>query len=167
MITKSKNEGFLREKSLILIIEDDADLSDTLSEVAKSCNYDVVQAGNGKDAIELFTDDNFRPVLVLCDLKMPVMGGLEFIRQAIVRNLDVSICLLSGNDERSDIIQGLQLGVIDYLSKPISLNILKEKLKLMVDIGKRAKKIRHYLKGNVDMNNSMKLNNLLKMKNCG
>ena len=62
-------------------------------------------------------------------------------------------------------IEALQLGAIDYISKPFKLNILLEKIELMVDIGKRKLNINGQFNDNMMVQNSMKMNNLLKIKN--
>ncbi len=153
------------DKSLILIIEDDLHVNDVLAEMARVCNYDVVQAYNGKEALELLAVKNIKPVVVLCDLKMPVMDGIDFIKESIVKNLDLNICLITANNEHSCIVEALQLGVADYISKPFKIGALTEKLKLMVDIGKRKNVITSELYENSVVKNSIKINNLLKVKN--
>lgn len=153
------------EKSLVLIIEDDVEINSALSEVAKICNYEVIQAYNGQEAIDLITEKNITPVLVLCDMFMPVMSGMEFVKQNLIKNLDLNICLITANNDTSGIVEALRLGVTDYISKPFKMDVLIEKLKLMVDIGKRKNLIREQLNSNTIVNNSIKLNNLLKVKN--
>lgn len=152
------------KNSLILIIEDDTELNDVLSEMATSSNYDVLQAHNGQEAIALLTDAQKQPVLVLCDVKMPVMGGLEFVKQTILKDLDLNICLISGNNDKTEIVEGLRLGVIDYIDKPVSFKDLQARLKLMVDIGKRKDQIKNQLKDNNAAKISIRLNNLMKLK---
>lgn len=151
-------------KSIILIIEDDRELNAALAEIVTTCNYEALQAYDGQMALDLLSQCKILPALVICDLKMPVMGGIEFIRQSILKNLDLNICLISGNDEKQEIVQGLQLGVIDYIEKPIGLKLLRDKLKLMVDIGKRSNQIKLRLMDNDVVNVSIRLNNLMKMK---
>jgi|GEM_PF-4194029 len=60
------------DKSLVMIIEDEEAINEALLEVAKMSNYEVVQAYNGKEAIELLTNKKMSPALVLCDMGMPV-----------------------------------------------------------------------------------------------
>ena len=98
-------------------------------------------------------------------LMMPVMNGIEFIRQSLLHNLDLNICLITGNNNTSFLIEALQLGAIDYIAKPFQLNLLLEKIEIMVDIGKREQRIRGRLEENMMVHNSLKMNNLLKLKN--
>lgn len=151
-------------KSLVLIIEDDADFRQVLTD-AVAVNYDVIQACNGFEAIELLKAGELQPALVLCDIRMPVMGGIEFIKQTVVKNLDLSVCLITGSDDKADLMVALRIGVLDFIEKPVSLETLKQKISLLVEIGKRKIQIKHNLKNNTAVNNSIKLNNLLKIRN--
>lgn len=157
--------GASLSKSLVMIIEDEVAINDVLSEAVKMCNYDVVQAYNGKEALDLLTQNKINPVLVLCDMQMPIMGGTDFIKQSLIKNLDLNICMITANEDKDGIVELLQLGVADYISKPFKIETLMEKLKLMVDIGKRKNLIKEQLNENTAANNSIKLNNLLKVKN--
>lgn len=109
--------------------------------------------------------DKLEPVLVLCDVHMPVMGGLEFIRGSIVKNLDLNICMISGEGNMADLVAGMQMGVTDYIAKPIDEKSLIERLKMLVDIGKRKANIRNQLRGHDIVNKCIKLNNLVKIEN--
>lgn len=152
-------------KSLILIIEDDAEINDVLTEVARMHNYHVVQATNGKEAIDLIIQNDIKPELILCDINMPLMSGLEFIKHTIIKDMDLNICLMTGNNDSADIVEALQLGAVDYICKPFKIDVLFDKIELLVDIGRRKKLIKEQLHGNPVINNSLKMNNLLKIKN--
>ena len=153
------------DKVLVLVVEDESELNNILSEVLIMHNYEVVRAYNGQQAIDLIVKNNIKPALVLCDINMPVMNGMDFIKQSLLHNLDLNICLVTCNNETSFVIEALQLGAIDYISKPFKLNILLEKIELMVDIGKRKLNINGQFNDNMMVQNSMKMNNLLKIKN--
>lgn len=152
-------------KSLILIIEDDVEINDMLTEVAKMHDYSVIQARDGREAIDLISQNNIIPELVLCDINMPMMNGIEFIKHTIIQNMDLNICLMTGSNDSADIVEALQLGAVDYISKPFKIDVLIEKIELLVDIGRRKKLIKEQLLGNPFINNSLKMNNLLKIKN--
>lgn len=152
-------------KTMVLVIEDEGELNNILSEILTMHNYEVVRAFNGQEALDLIIETKIKPALVLCDINMPVMGGIEFIKQSIVHNFDLNICLVTGNNESSFVIEALQLGAIDYITKPFKLNILLEKIELMVDIGKRKLHISEQLGENMVVHNSLKMNSLLKVKN--
>ncbi len=153
------------DKVMVLVIEDESELNDILSEVLVMHNYEVVRAFNGQQAIEMVVQNKLKPALVLCDINMPVMNGMEFIRQSLLHNLDLNICLVTGNNETSFLLEALQLGAIDYIAKPFKLDLLLEKIELMVDIGRRKQNIHGQMGENVVVHNSLKLNNLLKIKN--
>lgn len=152
-------------KPLILIIEDEVEINDMLTEVTQMHNYDVVQAANGKEAIDLIIQNDIKPELILCDINMPMMTGLEFIKQAIMKDMDLNICLMTGNKDSEDIVEALRLGAVDYICKPFKIHELFDKIELLVDIGRRKKLIKEQLHGNPSINNSLKMCNLLKIKN--
>lgn len=154
------------DRSLVMVIEDDKVINEALAEVVKLCDYEVQQAYNGQEALDLLMTNNFpHPMLVLCDISMPVMNGIDFIKQTLLKNLDLNICMITANEDKDGIVEVLRLGVTDYISKPYKAEILMEKIKLMVDIGKRKKAIKEQLHDNAAITNSLKLNNLLKLKN--
>lgn len=151
------------EKSLVLIIEDDADIIEILTEIVKGCNCEVMHAFNGKEALELIERNKLKPALVLCDLQMPIMDGVSFVKQNIVKNLDLNICVVTANNDNAGIVDVLRLGVTDYISKPFNSDELTEKIWLMVAIGERKNSFKKQI--NDSLNSSIKMNNLLKLKN--
>lgn len=153
------------DKSVIMIIEDEIAINDALAEVARMCNYEVIQSYNGKQALDILAQSKIFPALIICDMHMPVMGGIEFVKQSLIKNLDLNICMITANDDKENIVEVLRLGVIDYISKPFKIELLMEKIKLMVDMGKRKRAIKDQMDENPSVANSMKLNNLLKIKN--
>lgn len=153
------------DKSIILIIEDEIAINDAIAEVARACNYDVIQAYNGKQALDILAQSKLSPALVICDMAMPTMDGIEFVKQSLIKNLDLNVCMITANDDKDQIIEVLRLGVADYISKPFEVEPLMEKIKLMVDMGKRKRAIKEQIEENPAVAKSIKLNNLLKVKN--
>ena len=113
------------EKPKILIVEDDLDLSEMLNAYFRVQNYDVLTAAWGKDAIQITTDHNVD--LVVLDIRLPDIDGYEVCRQLRFqrRTQDVPIIFLTEKRDRVDKLQGLELGVVDYITKPFDMQELR------------------------------------------
>lgn len=100
-----------------LIVEDDVVLMDVVTFTLQREGYEVVHAQDGNTALRQFELE--KPAIVLLDLNLPQLDGLEVCRQ-IRRNSDTPIIMLSVRDSDEAVIEGLQLGADDYLTKPFS-----------------------------------------------
>lgn len=101
----------------ILIIEDDEAVSQSLAAYFEDIGFNTIIAANGKIGVKKFTQH--QPDIVLTDLRMPIMGGLEVIRTIKGINPDVPIIVLSGMGVVKDAVESLRLGAWDYLEKPL------------------------------------------------
>ncbi|MDR0390993.1 MAG: response regulator transcription factor [Planctomycetaceae bacterium] len=108
----------------ILIIEDEADILSMVSLRLKSRGYEVCGAATGSLGLRLISE--WRPDLVLLDLILPELGGLEVLRwvRSDKRFARIPILIVSALGEESDVVVGLELGADDYLSKPFSMSVL-------------------------------------------
>ncbi|SHJ34281.1 DNA-binding response regulator, OmpR family, contains REC and winged-helix (wHTH) domain [Clostridium amylolyticum] len=101
----------------ILIADDNIEIIDILTPYLKREGYDVVSALNGEEALNEFKTSN--PSLILLDVMMPIIDGMEVCR-IIRRESDVPIIMLTARGEYNDKILGLELGADDYIVKPFS-----------------------------------------------
>jgi len=104
----------------ILLVEDNPVSRKLIEKTLLKAGHDVTTAANGRQALELFSE-NFFPV-VLTDWMMPEMDGLDLCRAVRARTVEryVYIIILTARDSKDDIVTGLKAGADDYLSKPIS-----------------------------------------------
>jgi DNA-binding response OmpR family regulator len=112
------------DKSKILIVEDDADTSDMLREYFNSRGYEVLTAAWGGDALELCR--RIPPDMIILDIRLPDINGYN-IYQELRSNLQTSrtpIIFLTQQNGREDVITGLKLGAVDYITKPFDLEEL-------------------------------------------
>ncbi len=101
----------------ILVIDDDASVRDMLSIYLQTKGFPVHVIGDGQSAIDRCKTQ--LPGLVLCDLRMPGMDGLEVLA-ALNRDFpDLPVLVISGTGDMDDAIQALKLGAWDYITKPI------------------------------------------------
>lgn len=107
----------------ILIIDDEQSIRNSLKNFLEDYGYEVEEAENGIRGLECF--DQWNPDLVLCDLRMPEMDGLEVLGAIVERSLETPVVIVSGVGNVSDTVGALRLGAWDYLIKPIrDLNVL-------------------------------------------
>ncbi|MWV13663.1 SpoIIE family protein phosphatase [Pseudomonas sp. R-28-1W-6] len=101
----------------LLIIDDDEVVRASLAAYLEDSGFSVLQASNGLQGLEVF--ELQRPDLVICDLRMPQVDGLELIRRINALDTDVPVVVVSGAGVMSDVVEALRLGAADYLIKPL------------------------------------------------
>jgi putative two-component system response regulator len=109
----------LNEKSQyqILTIEDEDILRSNIVSYLEDSGYGVLEASNGRNGLELFRQK--KPSLVLLDLRMPGMGGLEVLAEIRKEAPDTPVIIVSGTGNIIDAIEAIHLGAWDYITKPI------------------------------------------------
>ncbi|MBI5958961.1 MAG: response regulator [Chloroflexi bacterium] len=115
----------MTDKSRILIVEDDLDLAEMLNAYFRVQGYDVQTAAWGEDAVRITQDDP--PDLVVLDIRLPDIDGYEVCRRlrSHRRTQDVPIIFLTEKRDRVDKLSGLELGVVDYITKPFDIQELR------------------------------------------
>jgi phosphoserine phosphatase RsbU/P len=106
-----------RLKATILSIDDEPLVRESLVAFLEDSGYTVLEAENGAIGLQMIFDR--KPDLVICDLHMPVMGGLEVLEELNKKGVDIPFIVVSGAGVIGDAVQALQLGAWDYLLKPI------------------------------------------------
>ena len=107
----------------ILLVDDEEILRESITDFLEDRDYRVVTAENGHVALELFKQE--RPDLILSDLRMPEMDGLELLKKITAISPETPFVVVSGTGRISDTVQALQLGAWDYILKPVQdLNII-------------------------------------------
>ncbi len=114
------------ERESILVIEDDININNMIKEVLIKEGYDVEQAFHGQEGILKFEKSNYN--LILLDVMMPIIDGLETMRRIRMKS-NVPIIILSAKGEETDKIIGLGMGADDYLTKPFSVPELIARIK--------------------------------------
>ncbi len=113
-------------KARILVVDDEPQLTRVLLRSLTSKGYDVRIAGDGEFALQTFLD--WRPLLVITDLAMPNMGGLELCRR--LRELsDVPIIVLSVRGEEKTKVEAFDAGADDYVTKPFGMDELLARIR--------------------------------------
>ncbi len=106
----------------ILIIDDEKAIRKTLSEILSFEGYQIDEAIDGEEGLKKFSEKNYD--IVLCDIKMPKLDGIEFLEKAKQHNVDVPIIIISGHGNIDTAVEAVKKGAFDYISKPPDLNRL-------------------------------------------
>ncbi len=123
-------------KGSILVVDDEQVVLKSCERVLAPDGYQVSTTSSAKDALGLL--DKNRYDLIITDLKMPEMDGLEFMKQVRTRNPDINIVVITGYPSQESIKESLSLRIIDYLPKPFSPILLQEVVNKAVEIGKKG-----------------------------
>ena len=125
-------------KHSILIVEDDVDVAEMLDAYFRVQGYDVTTVNWGEDAI--ITCRQHRPDLVILDIRLPDIDGFEVAKQLrdARRTADVPIIFLTEKRGRLDVLQGLELGAEDYITKPFDIQELRLRVKNALNRSKQG-----------------------------
>ena len=111
-----------KNMSNILIIDDEKAIRKTLSEILSYEGYKIDEAGDGEEGFRKFREKEYD--VILCDIKMPKMDGIEFLEKAKEFNPDIPIIMISGHGTIETAVEAVKKGAYDYISKPPDLNRL-------------------------------------------
>lgn len=106
----------------LLIIDDEKAIRKTLTEILSFEGYKIEEAADGEEGLKKFKEKTYD--LVLCDIKMPKLDGIEFLQKAGEINPDVPIIMISGHGNIETAVEAVKKGAYDYISKPPDLNRL-------------------------------------------
>lgn len=117
--------------SKILVIDDQKSIRNTLKEILEYENNEVTLAENGPEGLELFAQEKFD--LVLCDIKMPDMDGIEVLQKIIEKSNDTPVVMISGHGNIDTAVDAIKKGAYDFIEKPLDLNRLLVTLRNAVE----------------------------------
>lgn len=115
----------------ILIIDDEKSIRKTLTEILSYEGYKIDEAGDGEEGLKKFSDKAYD--VVLCDIKMPKLDGIEFLEKSKTINPDVPVIMISGHGNIDTAVEAVKKGAFDYISKPPDLNRLLITLRNAMD----------------------------------
>lgn len=111
----------------ILICDDEADIRSALNMYLSAENYNVFEAKNGRDALEMIEKEDVH--LLLMDIMMPVMDGLTALKSLRDSGSNIPVIFLTAKSQDSDKISGLEFGADDYITKPFNPVEMKARVK--------------------------------------
>src|SRR5213592_3054504 len=107
----------------VLVVDDEDGIRQALDRFLTRLGYRVLQAASGTEALERQAADS--PHVMLSDIRMPNMSGVELVPKALAQDADLAVVMLTAIDEPRTAIECLKLGAYDYLIKPVDLDELQ------------------------------------------
>ena len=106
----------------ILVIDDEKSIRNTLAEILAAEDHEVLSAEDGPTGLELYGENKFD--VVLCDIKMQEMDGMEVLDKILEQPKDVPVIMISGHGDIEIAVEAIKKGAFDFLEKPLDLNRL-------------------------------------------
>lgn len=118
----------------ILLVEDDKGIVSFVKKGLLESSYMVDVAYNGEEGLRLALEKNY--AVVILDISLPQMDGFEVLKRLRGMGIQTPVIFLTAKDSENDIVQGLNLGADDYLTKPFSFNELMARIRAILRRGK-------------------------------
>ena len=106
----------------ILVVDDEKSIRNTLREILEYEKFQVDEAEHGQAGLRKLKDKNYD--LLLCDIKMPQLDGIELLERAVIMHPDMPVVMISGHGNIETAVEALKKGAFDFIEKPIDLNRL-------------------------------------------
>jgi CheY-like chemotaxis protein len=119
----------MNQKAKVLIVDDEPFNVDYLEQELEECNYELITAANGREALDKIQRE--LPDLVLLDLMMPVLDGFAVLTQlkADPNLREIPVIIISAANNSRSVVRGIRMGAEDYITKPIDEKLLIQKVK--------------------------------------
>ncbi len=125
----------------ILVIDDEPLVRESLAVYLQDSGFDVDTASNGADGLALFRQADFD--LIICDLRMPVLDGLDVLKTVTQEKPETPVIVVSGQGNMQDVVTALRNGAVDYLFKPlIEMEVLEHAVRRAIERGHLVKQNR-------------------------
>lgn len=124
-----------KHKKCILAVDDTAFILSRITDALGS-HYDVVTVNSGARAMKYLSEH--RPDLILLDIRMPVRDGFQVLRdiRAMESRADIPVIMLTGTEGRQSVMEGIKLGICDYILKPFDPEDLLSRIQRVLEPGK-------------------------------
>ncbi len=120
-MTEPQDQNEVVNRRTVLVVDDEASIRDSLRLLLRA-NFDVITAENGAEAIALL--QRLTPDLILMDVMMPVLGGIEALKEMRENKIDIPVIMLTATSTVKTAVQAMKLGAVDYLNKPFEIEEL-------------------------------------------
>ncbi len=126
----------------ILLVDDEEDIRDVVGVSLTDFGYEVYSAADGEEALRLFRE--VFPPIVLTDIKMPGLDGIDLLRKIKIESPDTEVIMLTGHGDMDLAIKSLKYEATDFITKPINVDALEIALKRACDRILTRQKLKEY-----------------------
>ena len=126
----------------LLVVDDEVEILNILTKYLKD-DYAIFTASNGQEGINIFERE--RPPVIITDIKMPGMDGIEFMRIVKSMDGDAEVIVITGHGDMEIAIESLRLGAVDFLLKPIDFDDLERAITRALDKLQTKKEMLAYI----------------------
>ena len=113
-------------KAFVLVVDDEPEFLETVGQRLELRDFRVDTAGNGEKALEKIQENLFD--VIVMDLQMPGLNGIETLCQALAKKPNLQIILLTGHATVQKGVEAMRLGAMDFLEKPVDIELLTQKI---------------------------------------
>jgi len=118
-ITQVKVKGMKEQNIKVMIVDDEEDSLELVRNTVRSLGFNVIAVSSGKEALSILKKSSDIKV-VLADLVMSGMNGIELVKEARKEGINLNFIIMTAYGEMESYIEAMNLGVVDYISKPIN-----------------------------------------------
>ena len=126
----------------ILLVDDEKDIRDVLRLPLSDLGYEVLEAENGEDALRLF--EKAQPPMILTDIKMPGMDGIELLQKVKHVNPETEVIMITGHGDMDLAVKSLKYDATDFITKPINVDVLEIALRRAAERIITREKLKEY-----------------------
>lgn len=112
----------------LLLVDDEVPFAETMSKRLKKRDFDVAMAHSGMEVLDKLNDGSFTPEVIILDVKMPGMDGIETLEEIKRKYPLIEVIMLTGHATVASAIEGMKKGAFDYLMKPCEMEALVTKV---------------------------------------
>jgi len=124
----------MKEVGKILVVDDQFGVRRLLFETFQEDKHEVVMAEDGAEALQLLID--FKPDLILMDMKMPRMNGMETLKQIRALDCQIGVIMMTAYGDSQNMEQAKDLGILFYMAKPFDLFELRARVREILPVSK-------------------------------
>ncbi len=153
------------KKELILIVDDEDEMRSYIGGLVTSFGYQTSSASNGAEALEKFNAMN--PALIIMDLMMPEMDGIEVLGRIKEQNGDTPVIILSGHGDTKNVVRAMKMGASDFINKPFepevirhTINQVMEKKNLILEVKRLKEEMGKQMSYDILFSNSKKMTDI-------
>jgi DNA-binding NtrC family response regulator len=117
----------MKKKPIILVVDDEKIVLELFRRILKKKEYTVLTANNDKEALELVEKE--KPDLVILDLQLPGISGIEVLRRIKKIDENIEVIVITGYGTKKTVKTAMKLGAYDYITKPLDINYLSSLIK--------------------------------------